>query len=53
MRVAGRGHIKGFLVGGIRRCRLDSACAVETQQAAAQDRGDLLAALRGGQSISG
>ena len=52
MRVAGRGHIKGFLVGRIRRSRLVSACAYEAEQAAAKDRSDLLAALLGGQSIS-
>lgn len=55
MRVAGRGHIKGFLVGGIGRgiaCfRRVRACGAQAEQAAAKDGGDLLTVLRWGQII--
>ena len=57
MRVAGRGHIKGFLVGGIGH---GTACfgraranGTQTEQAAAEDGGDLLTALSRGQGFSG
>jgi len=55
MRVAWRGHIKGFLNGDFwrmtacfRRCR---ACAAQAEQAAAEDGGDLVSSLFRGQGI--